>query len=107
MNLRLSRRRSTSSSRSASPAGPGSLGSRYSPDAPCRWRQQLAADEVEIGEREQAEGARQVLGDAAIADLGKPPQPLHHVERVLAAVPGPRPGPNDLAPTRGKMAVPV
>src|SRR5882672_1306129 len=102
MNLRLSRRRSTSSSRSVSPAGPGSLGSRYSQDAPRRWRQQLAADEVEIGEREQAEGARQVLGDAAIADLGKPPQPLHHVEGVLAAGPGPRPRPIDGAPARAQ-----
>jgi len=55
----------------------------------------LAADEVEIGEREQAEGgARQVLGDAAVADLGKPPTAASpHVERVLAAGPGPRPAP--------------
>src|SRR5262245_47361075 len=58
--------------------GTGSTSARDLENAP-RLRQQLAADEVEIRQREETEGARQVLGEAAIADLGEAPQPLHDV----------------------------
>ena len=98
MNSRRSKQESASSSRPASRVGSKPVGVRGSQGAPRCWRQQLAADQVEVGQREEAEGARQVLGNAAIPDLGKPPQPLDDVERVLAAGAGPRPRPIDRAP---------
>jgi hypothetical protein len=57
-------------------AGPGFSALRDSQDAPRLWRQQLAADHVQVRQREQAEGPRQILGEAAVADLGEAPQPL-------------------------------
>src|SRR5215469_9926201 len=81
------------------------LSSRDSQDVPRLRRQQLAADEVEVRQGEKAEGARQILGDPAVAHLGEAPQPLHHVERVLAARPGPRPGPIDGSPPRAQRLV--
>src|SRR5215472_10025415 len=66
--------------------------SRDSQDAPRLRRQQLAADQVEVRQREEAEGARQILGETPVAHLGEAPQALDHVERMLTARPGPRPG---------------
>src|SRR4029450_11284878 len=91
MNKGLSMRESSSSSQPARPTAPLPFDLRDSQDAPRLWWQQLAAHQVEVGQREEAEGARQVLGDAAIPDLGESPQALHHVERVLAAGAGSRP----------------
>ncbi len=105
MNPGLSMRESPSSSRPARPTAPLPFNLRDSQDAPrLRW-QQLAADRVEVRQREQAEGARQVLRDAAVADLGESPQPLDHMEWVLAAGTGPRPRPIDGAPARGQRPV--
>jgi hypothetical protein len=87
--------------KAGAPAGAAArwtVGRWASRDVPRLWRQQLAAHQVGVGPREQAEGARQVLGDAAIPDLGNPPQLLHHVERVLAPSASPRPRPIDGAP---------
>ena len=64
---------------------PGLFDQRDLQDAPRLWRQQLAADQVEVRQREQAEGARQVLRHAPVAYLGEAPQPLDHMERMLAA----------------------
>src|SRR5437870_8794485 len=48
-------------------------------------RQQLAADLVEIGEREHGLCSGQVLGQTAIPDLGEAPQLLEDAKGVLAA----------------------
>src|SRR5262245_26857263 len=87
-----------SPSRPARVAGSVRLSAWDSQDVPRLRRQQLAADQVEVRQCEEAQGARQILGDPAVAHLGEAPQPLHHVERVLAASPGPRPGPIDGSP---------
>jgi len=93
MDQGVAMREPTGSSPPARLVMPGRFDRRDSPGAPrLRW-QQLAADQVEVCQREEAEGARPVLGDAAIPDLREAPQTLHHVERVLAAGPGPRPRP--------------
>src|SRR5262245_4447365 len=89
----------------AGSAGLGRLSSRDSQDTPRRPRQQLAADQVEVRQREEAEGARQVLSEAAVAHFGEAPQPLHDMERVLAARPGPRPGAVDGPPPRAQRLV--
>src|SRR4030095_16679875 len=98
MNQCVPMREPTSSSPPVRPASPCLFDRRGSRDAPRLWWQELAADQVEGGQREEAEGARQVLGEAAIADLGEAPQALHPVERVLAAGTGPRPRPTEGAP---------
>ena len=41
--------------------------------------------EVDVGQRERDERARGVLGQPAVAHLGKAPQPLDHAEHVLDA----------------------
>src|SRR6516165_1645143 len=87
-------------SRPARFAGPVRWCSRRSQDAPHLRRQQLATDQVEVRQGKQAEGPRQILGEAAIPDLGEAPQALDHVEGVLAARPGPRPRPIDGPPPR-------
>src|SRR5262245_12342391 len=92
-------------SRPARVAGPVRWCSRRSQDAPRLRRQQLATDQVEVRQREETEGARQVLGEAAIADLGEAPQPLHDVEWVLPARPSPRPGAIDRPPARTQRLV--
>src|SRR5262249_4195829 len=94
-----------SPSRPARSMGPVRLFARDSQDAPRLGRQQLAADQVEIRQREETEGARQVLGEAAVADLAEAPQALHDVERVLATRPGPRPGAIDGPPPRAQRFV--
>src|SRR5262249_20346440 len=91
-----------SPSRSASSAGSVRRSARDSQDAPRLRRPQLAADQVEIGQREETKGARQVLGEAAIADLAEAPQALDDMEHVLAAGPGPRPRPIDRPPPRAQ-----
>jgi hypothetical protein len=73
-----------SASCSTRSAGPVRLAARYSPDAPRLRRQQVAANKVEIRQREETEGARQVLGEATVAYLGEAPEALHDVKRVLA-----------------------
>src|SRR5262249_60725988 len=88
-------RESATPARHANSAGPVPRSPQDSRDAPRLWRQQLAADQVEVCQRKQTEGARQVLGDPAVAHLGEAPQALDHVERVLAACPGARPRPID------------
>src|SRR5262245_16323303 len=67
MKKRPVNRQLASSSRPARCAGPVPLSARDSENAPRLRRQQLAADQVEIRQREETEGARQVLGEAAIA----------------------------------------
>src|SRR5262244_1212509 len=89
---------SATPSRPASSVRPVPLSTQDSQDAPRLRRQQLAADQVEVRQREEAEGPRQVLGDPAVAHLGEPPQALDHVEWVLAAGPGARPRPIDRPP---------
>ena len=105
MNLSVPRGGSVSPSRPASGAAPWQIGPRHSQDAPHLRREQLAADAVEVRQREEAEGPREVLGEAAIPDLGKSPQALHDVERMLATGPGPRPGPINRPPPRGERAL--
>src|SRR5439155_23215020 len=56
----------------------------------CPGRQEFASHQVQIGQREYREGARCVLDDAAIADVGKAPQALKDMERVLTARAGSR-----------------
>src|SRR4029450_3535841 len=104
MNSPVSTWELASSSRPASPAESVLCGPRPLRDAPRRWRHQLAADQVEGGQREEAEGPRQILGHAAVAHLREAPQPLDHVERVLPAGTGPRPRPIDGAPARAQWA---
>src|SRR2546428_12684053 len=53
----------------------------------CPRRHEFASHHVQIGQREYREGARCVLDDAAIADLGKAPQALNDMERVFTARP--------------------
>src|SRR5262249_30598094 len=98
-------RESAAPSRPPSAAGPVLRSTQDSQDAPRRWRQQLAADQVEVCQRKETEGARQVLGDPAVAHLGEAPQALDHVERVLAARPGARPRPIDRPPAYGQRLV--
>src|SRR5262245_15087204 len=105
MKKRPVNRQLASSSRPARCAGPVPLSARDSENAPRLRRQQLAADQVEIRQREETEGARQVLGEASIADLGEAPQPLHDVEWVLPARPSPRPGAIDRPPARTQRLV--
>src|SRR4029453_17397218 len=105
MTASLFMRASTWSSRPATPTMPGLVAPRGSQDAPRLWWQQLAADQVEVGQCEPAEGARQVLGHTAVADLRKPPQPLDHVERVLAPGAGSRPPRFVRPPGRGQRLV--
>src|SRR5215472_17182076 len=69
-----------------------------SSDTPCSWREQLAPELVEIGERKHGVCAGQVLGQTAVSDLGKAPQLLDHPKRVFATRPGPRPCPIDKPP---------
>jgi len=52
-------------------AGPVRLSAWDSQDTPRLRQQQLAADLIEVRQREETEGARQVLGEAAVADLGE------------------------------------
>jgi hypothetical protein len=54
-------RESATPLRLTSSAGPVSLSAQDSQDAPRLRRQQLAADQVEVRQREEAEGPRQVL----------------------------------------------
>src|SRR5687768_6767726 len=67
--------------------------------APTRllWRQQASSQQVQVGEREGSEQSARVLGQAAVAHLGKTPQALDHMKDVLAARPGPRSQPVDRA----------
>src|SRR6516225_7884689 len=86
-------------------AGPVRLSAWDSQDTPRLRRQQLAADLIEVRQREETEGARQVLGDPAVADLGEAPQTLDDMERVLTACPGARPRPIDHPPAGGQRLV--
>src|SRR5215469_15734089 len=65
-----------SPSQPARSAGSVQLSPRDSQDAPRLRRQQLAADQGEVRQREEAAGARQVLGDTAVPHLGEAPQRL-------------------------------
>src|SRR5262249_45676970 len=98
-------RESATSSPPASSAGPVPLCTQDSQDAPRLRRQQLAADLEEVAQREEPQAPRQVLGEAAVADLGEAPQPLDDMEWVLATRPGPRPRPIDRAPACGQRLV--
>src|SRR5713226_4480573 len=71
---------------------------RRSQDIPRVCGKQLAADDVEVSQREHDEGAGEVLGQAAIADRGEAPQPLHHVEGMFPAGARARSSTVDLAP---------
>src|SRR5262245_44721021 len=82
----------------APPAGrPGRtlFPSPRSQDAPRLGGQELAAHHVEVRQGKHRPGAREVLREPAVADLREAPEPLHDVERVFAAGPGPRPRPID------------
>src|SRR5271170_2160058 len=48
-------------------------------------RRQSASDQVEVCQGEHGEQSRRVFRQAPVAHLGKAPQPLHHVEGVLAS----------------------
>src|SRR5215470_3520892 len=98
-------RESAAPSRPASSAGPVPLSTQDSQDTPRLRRQQLAADQVEVRQREEAESARQVLSGPAVTHLGEAPQALDHVERVLTARPGARPHPIDRPPMCGQRLV--
>jgi len=84
-------------------AGPVRLSAWDSQDTPRLRQQQLAADLIEVRQREETEGARQVLGEAAVADLGEAPQTLDDMERVLTARPRARPRPIDRPPACGQQ----
>src|SRR4029453_18623926 len=73
MNSPVSTWELASSSRPATPGEGVRGGPRPLRDAPRRWRHQLAADQVEVGQREEAEGPRQILGHAAVAHLREAP----------------------------------
>src|SRR5271169_5366231 len=49
------------------------------------WWQQSSSHQVQIGQRKQRQGPNGVLVQAAIANLGKAPQPLDDMEGKLAA----------------------
>src|SRR5260370_28996751 len=51
----------------------------------CPWWQQSSSHEVQIGQREQRQCPDRVLVQPAVANLGKAPQALDHVEGELAA----------------------
>src|ERR1039458_1997025 len=66
--------------------------------APRLCRKQPAPDLVEIGQGKHGLRPRQVLGQAAVSDLGETPQLLDYPKRMLATGAGPRAGAIDHSP---------
>src|SRR5215831_5960955 len=76
-----------------------------SQEAPRPWREQLAPELVEIGERKHGLRAGQILSQPAVSDLGKAPQLLDHPKRVFTAGSGPRACLIDQTPALGQWPV--
>src|ERR1700728_2129371 len=70
-----------------------------SPRTPGLYRKQLSANLVEIGQCEHGLRSGQVLGQAAISDLGEAPELLNDAKGVLATGSGPRARAVDHSPT--------
>src|SRR6202043_3419607 len=66
--------------------------------APRLYREQPAADLVEIGQRKHGLRPRQVRGQPAVSNLAETPQLLDHPKGMLATGAGPRAGAIDHSP---------
>src|SRR5690606_23470780 len=59
-----------------------------SPGAPSLWTEQPSPQHVQVRQRKGGEQPRGVLGQSAVAHLGKTPQALDHMKGMLTACPG-------------------